>query len=330
LLTPSDVFDLGERPIGTPAWIFSPAILLINSDGVFEFSPDIGQTYRVLVIIRNSGNAPVMGAVAEFLLGEPPLEPPDLPYGSGGEYGPRYTQTPVAISQRIGQSAFSVESRGFGWALSPPWSVRAGDGDTSACLVARIFDPVHDMSPMSLASWAERKVAFRALEQDLAGTWSGTEVDNRGQTAQISFELMPDWSIGVIPGGVSIPKWRLKMLQCAALFDRPLQNGTTRIGYMRRGATFVFGLPFQQAGPTIEFWRFHCGRYDGSTAYMTTHRTGIEMSSAVMPRVAPGPPPPPVDVSLLRQISRVPSPAWSKQRRDDARLVFHALSAAGA
>src|SRR5436190_4424844 len=66
LFIPVSGADDGRRPAVGPAWIASPSIFLLNENAEIEHCPRVGVAYRILVVVGNSGNAPVLNGFAEY------------------------------------------------------------------------------------------------------------------------------------------------------------------------------------------------------------------------------------------------------------------------
>ena len=69
LFIPVSAEDNGSRPTDAVGWADSPAILFVNEAGQIEFTVKSGAYYRILLLIRNSGSAPIYSGIAEFYEG---------------------------------------------------------------------------------------------------------------------------------------------------------------------------------------------------------------------------------------------------------------------
>ncbi|MBR0866288.1 hypothetical protein JQ614_32175 [Bradyrhizobium diazoefficiens] len=323
LVVPEDDRDDGFRPRSGAGWISSQSILLLNAKGSLETAPRFNESYRLLVLLQNLGAAPVQNGFAEFFLAPgPPLSPTKpAPFSV-------YQQTPLVQDQswvNLGVSAFSLPSsslgRGeIGWALSPgAWT----PADLGPCAVTRAFEPISDGPGPGQETWKERKLAFRALNPNFAGTWTGTETDATTGTALGPVELIIIQNWNILPKGnhqAYSPACSVEFLKLPSLPPGieegivPSMSGSMYYTLVRQGGTLDLKFTLQKDGSLkMELVR------DGGTRRSTT---SLNLTQA-------GTPPPQPNKGLLKRVRQVIPSYWPDQRKQDAGIVYKAINALG-
>jgi hypothetical protein len=327
LFVPMNAADRGLRPaIGTD-WIASQGIMLLSEKAELEVEPRCGNSYRVLALIGNAGNAPSLNAFVEFSLGWESLQY-EATYAG-------YAQKPIEQPFSLGVAALSVESspanQTIGWAMSPyPWRV-TNTGDSITGVAVRVFDPVNDSAPEELRSWDDRHIGSRAFSDNLTGTWSGIEVLESGENiGQFTVTISQNWNLTEIPNGASFFSCSVTLNELPPVSGRTLPLNVAKTERKLRdinvmyddhiGQPWLFSYFFLGSTDVLEMRCFH-GADPGGSSHHFSH--------AKLTLKKPGAPSPEPSRELLSRVRRVRSPTWPSRRIADADLLFRAISALG-
>lgn len=319
LFVPTSSQDLGLRPTTGTAWVRSPGIFFLDDQGMIEFAPQCGATYRILVLIGNSGNVPVLNGLAEFYSDFPPV--PTLLTADGS----CYIKTPLLRKFRVGVAPFSVGSRDLSWSLSPPWTPH--NWDLGECIIVQVYDPINDRASPELKSWEDRQVGFRVLTENVAGTWSGQEIGNDGGVlGEVTLRLTINWALDDMSRGVLPPLCEIDPIQFPHIPGRDIAINVTKHCYMLYG---VASFLMVASDNSDNCWSVHIENRTVKSVTMRTQKGSTQISHAVLALRTPERPPPLPDLKLLSRVRRQVLSTWSPQKRADAKLVFHAIAAQG-
>jgi len=132
LFIPQSWMDNGSRPQSGTGWVSCPSIFLLDTKTPkIVMTPEIGNSYRVVVIIGNSGSVPVENGFARFLFSwMPPIGQTSGLYEKS-PIDPNTPPPPAYYYWDLGTSAFSIGSsiggQDLGWAVSPETWVTSKD-----------------------------------------------------------------------------------------------------------------------------------------------------------------------------------------------------------
>jgi hypothetical protein len=326
LFIPQDGSDDGsKRPIPNSfAWMSSPSILLLKlrTDGSAELcsSPTFGlhDQYRVLVLIGNSGAAPVQNGFAEFF-----VFPPD--YHITPEGRDIYQQTPYQVDDRwksLGVTPFSVSGslrgRDLAWAISPqvlePYKLNIPYLGYYQSIAVRIFEPISDGPAMDFRSWSDRKTASKLMRVNFAGTWAGEEIDlTTGQdlgviqitiSQVLSIEARSDHSLGAL--------WQIKFDRVPQIpwrtidTSQPANSGRTLALHPVAAPYVIYSSGENQLRMEKSGW-------------------GVLPTEALLDPIAIGAEVDKPDRLLLARIRKVIPTDWPDTRKADAEMLYQAI-----
>lgn len=328
LFVPQADYDTGEvRPVTcNDAWVWSPAIFLLGRDGNIEDTPRVGADYRLLVLVGNSGAAPAQNAFAQFRLDNAPYrvgEPND------GAYVERRPTAPTQDGLSLGSSAFTVpqSSRGdlLSWALSPQ-SWQYGSGPAGDCAYIRVFDQFADRFDGQENSSINRKDAARLLYPDLTGIWEGTEIDTVAGTVAgtLRIAIQCDWKQNSLGDVIPLPTFELSFNQLPQI---PNRHGSIGMSIYFQNKLF-FTLNSDIGIPSLPNWKASIQQHsDDSLEINMTDLLNVKRMSARLKRIATiGKQPPSPNLDLLKRVRVQISSQGTASRKQDASLVFAAIS----
>jgi hypothetical protein len=328
LFVPLNSVDRGNSP--RVKWLENPSVLFLSEKGILEFAPSCGISYRMVVLVGNSGNSPSWNTFAEFCLGVMP-----------GSQSDGFGRAVLPSTYPLGVSAFSVDSypnnQGIGWAISPKsWTPR-NSFDLGLCAGVRVLDPIHDSGPVEKKGWQDRHVGSRLLGANYTGVWSGDEVKGTptnptGEVfGKVTVKLYRGWTLREWPDGI-ISNFEGNLIVHA------LPSRRTRINFpiksVLRGSTgsdqlmieFTPQPDHSHELPTL--WSFVFSFADSSGRLLLEIKShGQPDSFAWLSLTSPQPTPPAPDAVLLRRVRRAASSTWSPRRKADEDLLLNAIAA---
>lgn len=320
LYFPTGSSDVGERDRDDAAWIDSNALMLLDPDFNVATTPRPGVSYRILALVRNSGDAPALSTFVEFKVTSP---------GSGEFIG----HAPLPPGLDLGVAALSVGSRDTSWAISPRSWTPSNQYDLGLAMAARVLEPSRS-SPDDWLPWSDRHVAAKALTPDLSGIWVGTEAVWDSDTekvgaviGEIRLELQIEWPLQTYGGPrpvdiVVLPRICRMLIQAISPFgSRPIPAGSLYLTNFYYDI-LLYALPssdLARGTRQLALWMAP----DGSLELRTSIRTSeapypTEGTIAKLQRVAAGLPPPDRDRGLFGTVNLEVGPVAPRSRREEA------------
>ena len=244
LFIPQSWVDNGSRPQSGIGWIACPSIFLLDTKAPkLVWAPEIGNSYRAVVLIANSGAAPVEGGFARFLLrwlapiiqiGDPELHYEKRPIDPRSELANYF----MDLGEKwVRHCKFSRRTRSGMGHKSANWDTAKDFAWQGSTLIASVFDPIQDRESGDFRSWDDRKVGMMVPNPNFAGTWVGEEfrMGDLQKLGNVRVEIKQDWTIRDLGAkGASIPTASLRILEfpniAGRLIDYPTVQQTMVIG----------------------------------------------------------------------------------------------------
>jgi hypothetical protein len=295
--------------------------LFINSKWQISCTPEFGEQYRILLLVGNSGAAPVSNGFAEFFMVQ-------YPYGSKALN--QFEPEPLSVDNPpLGVGTFSlpgsIGGRDLAWVLSPTWARFLDPPFRNFSIAARVFEPITDGPAPDISSWLDRKCAVRIVNVNFIGTWTGSEVNlaNEQQLGDIELEVSSIFSIKDGGDSAWAANWRVKIVQIP-----PCPGRTVTVGQ----SFDLWGTDVLLLSALNNNWTMSL-RSSGSSQLLLQ---GASESVGAFPEwrthatlklVAPRSQLESPDKGLLSRVRKIISPNWPDDRKADARMLYAAIEA---